>query len=35
MNNNYERINTTSRMSRLLKTTQRQRSTESQALCAL
>jgi len=32
---NYERINTTSRMSRLLKTTQRQRSTQSFTLRAL
>jgi len=32
---NYERINTTSRMSRLLKTTQRQRSIPSFAWDAL
>jgi hypothetical protein len=32
---NYERINTTSRMSRLMKTTQRQRSIQSFALSAL
>jgi len=32
---NYERINTTGRMSRLLKMSQRQRSTQSFALRAL
>jgi len=32
---NYERINTTGRMSRLLKMSQRQRSTQSFALSAL